>query len=122
MDRQVNPNRPGIREQFVYWMFDAEGNCLYVGMTRQPERRWRRHRYEKPNMVARVAYKRMAGPFFLETARRLEREQQDDLEPVFDVRIRDMRSSAAARERGRAQYLKLKNAELAERAAKRRSV
>lgn len=73
-----------VRDHFVYWMFDAEDRCLYVGMTRQPETRWYQHRQDKPGMVAQVAKRRMAGPFTIETARKLEREQQDDLIPLYD--------------------------------------
>lgn len=87
-------NQQGVREHFVYWMFDSDGDCLYVGMTRQPEQRWRRHRYEKPDMVAQIAYKRMSGPFLLETARKLEREQQDDLQPSWDMNQAAMRGRA----------------------------
>lgn len=88
---EVGVNRQGVREHFVYWMFAADGRCLYVGMTRRPEYRWHQHRYHKPEMVASIAHKRMAGPFPLETARQLEREQQEDLEPVYDVRINSKR-------------------------------
>jgi hypothetical protein len=87
-------NRWGVREHFVYWLFDAEGNCLYIGMTRKPERRWRQHHWERPRMVAQVAYKRMAGPFLLEVARRLEREEQDEWQPRFDVRQNELRAKA----------------------------
>lgn len=80
------------RDHFVYWLFDADGDCLYVGITKHPEKRWRQHRYEKPHMAAQVAHKRMAGPFPLPVARRLEREQQDDLQPRYDERQRAMRA------------------------------
>lgn len=80
-------NQWGVREHFVYWMFDAEGVCLYVGMTRQPEKRWKTHQYEKPVMIARIASKRMAGPYLIETARRIEREEQDRLRPFYDGRV-----------------------------------
>lgn len=81
-------NRQGVREHFVYWLFDSDDECLYVGMTRQPEERWRQHRRERPEMAAAVATKRMAGPFNEKTARRLERQQQDDLSPLYDGRVR----------------------------------
>lgn len=81
----MNPNRHGIRENFVYWLFDEEDVCLYVGRTRRPEQRWAAHRRERAAMVSRVAYRRMAGPFDADTARKLEREQQEDLQPVYDM-------------------------------------
>ena len=76
-------NRWGVREHFVYWMFAKGDTCLYVGMTRQPERRWRQHQQRKPQMTAQVATRRMAGPFPLQTARRIEREEQRRLNPVY---------------------------------------
>lgn len=99
-------NREGVREHFVYWLFDADGRCLYVGMTRQPEYRWKRHHYERPEMIAQVANKRMAGPFLLEAARKFERAEQDRLLPRYDVRQNRMRSNrlflAEAQRRSRA--------------------
>lgn len=82
------------RAHFVYWLFDVNGVCLYVGMTRKPEQRWAQHRAERPSMFKRVSYRRMAGPFDQLTARRLEREQQDALEPTYDGRLRYMRALA----------------------------
>lgn len=90
----MNPSiDPHVRSTFVYWMFDERGSCLYVGMTRRPEARWRDHGYMRPKMIERVAYRKMAGPFTQPVARRLEREQQDALQPEFDSRL------ALARER-----------------------
>ena len=82
------------RDTFVYWLFDDSGECLYVGITRKPERRWQQHCWQKPQMVDRVAHKRMAGPFTAQAARQLEREQQDDLQPIYDVVQARMRSRA----------------------------
>lgn len=79
----MNPNRWGVRENFVYWLFDENDVCLYVGLTRRPEYRWRQHCWERAKMAGRVARKRMAGPYLIETARRIEREQQLMLLPTF---------------------------------------
>lgn len=85
-------NRQGVREHFVYTLYAADGVCLYVGMTRSPERRWKQHRRNRPQMVSRVSERRMSGPYLIEVARCLERELQDDLQPVFDGRITAMRT------------------------------
>lgn len=73
-----------MRNTFVYWMFDASGTCLYVGITRDPARRWSQH-LRKP-WISRVAYKRMSGPYEDAAARVIERLQQDELQPVYDMR------------------------------------
>lgn len=74
---------PGLRNHFVYWMYDTEGACLYVGCTRRPTKRWREHCSNNKQLVAAVAHKRMAGPYDYPTARRIEREQQIKLKPVY---------------------------------------
>ncbi len=80
------------RRHFVYWMFDADGEALYVGVTKYPEQRLRQHR--RNPWFPRVASKRMAGPFTKTTALALERQQQDELQPVYDVRQSMMRTRA----------------------------
>lgn len=80
------------RDHFVYWMYDEAGRTLYVGITRFPEQRLRQHR--RKAWFPKVATKRMAGPFTKETARKLEREEQDELQPIHDVRQRAMRGRA----------------------------
>jgi predicted GIY-YIG superfamily endonuclease len=66
-----NPER---REHLVYRAFDADGNLLYVGCTNNPDRRWREHRAERPQMFEKARSFRLAGPYNYDTARRLERE------------------------------------------------
>lgn len=109
-------NRQGIREHFVYWLFDNRDECLYVGMTRRPEERWRQHCFEKPQMMKRVARTELAGPFDIAFARRHEREQQDQLRPSYDGRLHSkhrtlrLRSDAGAkvlRAFGAATYIEL---------------
>jgi len=85
-------NRQGVREHFVYALYAADGTCLYVGMTRRPEQRWKQHLRDRPRMTEQVSQRRMFGPYLLGVARRLERELQDDLEPTFDGRIIAMRT------------------------------
>lgn len=90
----MNPHDP-TRCHFVYWLFGAEGKCLYVGVTRRPEQRWRQHCKEKPLMAKQVVRRRMAGPYFYGTALRIERRQQDLLHPAYDKRGRERRATAA---------------------------
>lgn len=81
----------GEREYFVYWLFDDEGRSLYVGMTKHPELRWKQHQRTKSMMCLLATSRRMAGPFTKPVAQQLEREQQEDLQPKFDVRQRRKR-------------------------------
>lgn len=80
------------RRYFVYWLSDADGQSLYVGMTRYPEQRLRQHQ-RKP-WFAQVSSKRMAGPFTKAAAAELERQQQDELQPRYDMRQSMMRTRA----------------------------
>lgn len=73
---------PGLRNHFVYWLYDADDTVLYIGCTRRPEQRWIEHKSGSRRLGALVARKRMAGPYDYPTARRIEREQQQLLKPV----------------------------------------
>ncbi len=75
-----------MRDHFVYWMFDTEGACLYVGITRTPERRWAQHQMTKPEMTDQVGSRRLSGPYTAATAREIERREQDRLRPRYDAR------------------------------------
>jgi predicted GIY-YIG superfamily endonuclease len=80
-----NPEQldPALRNHFVYWFYDADGECIYVGCTRHPEKRWRQHRQNSRRIVAETARCRMAGPYSYFMARRIERAQQFDLRPKY---------------------------------------
>lgn len=82
------------REHFVYWMFDESDRCLYVGVTRHPEQRWRQHQTARPHMTDRVHYRKMAGPYAAGAARRIEKLQQNRLQPTYDRRIEATRRAA----------------------------
>jgi predicted GIY-YIG superfamily endonuclease len=69
---------------FVYWLNAADGSCLYVGITGQPEKRWYHHCHQRPEMTQQVAFRKMRGPFTLLAARRIERMEQDRLLPKCD--------------------------------------
>lgn len=79
--------RPGLRNHFVYVLKSRAGAVLYVGCTRRPEARWAQHRAQRPDMVALVASARMLGPYDYPTARRIERETQIRLSPIFGRRL-----------------------------------
>lgn len=80
------------RDTFVYWMYDAEAVCIYVGVTKYPRQRWSQH--QRKAWIGEVASRRMAGPFTAETARRIERQQQDELQPRHDQNQAIMRARA----------------------------
>jgi len=90
-----------MRNTFVYWMYDATGRCLYVGVTRHPVRRWAQHQRSKP-WISQVASKHMAGPFTDRVARAMERREQDALRPVYDARQSMSRTRLKSLERIRA--------------------
>lgn len=87
---------PGLRNHFVYWLYNAAGDCLYVGCTRRPAERWREHRGSNKRMIAQVASKRMAGPYDYPTARRIEREQQIKLKPIHMKSVWRVKREVAA--------------------------
>lgn len=71
------------REHFVYWIYDADDACLYVGRTCQPELRWYQHQRTNPQMAGRATRFRMAGPYAIDVAARIELDQQLLLKPPF---------------------------------------
>lgn len=71
------------REFFVYRMFDASGQLLYVGCTNNPKRRWYEHRTERPDMSAAAVKFKVQGPFTRFKARQLEREAATSEQPLF---------------------------------------
>ena len=73
---------PG-RAHFVYWIYAKGGRCLYVGRTAFPEQRYQQHRQTNPQMMLQAGYFRMAGPYLIEDADRIESEQQELLKPTF---------------------------------------
>lgn len=93
---------------FVYWLFDDQDNCLYVGCTRCPRQRWDQHRVTRKDMVVETAHRRMSGPYTFAVARRIEREQQDRLTPKYDRRIVGIESARESRERSRPFYARLR--------------
>lgn len=78
---------PGLRNHFVYEVYDKSDTVIYIGCTRRPEARWRDHRADgtKTAMVKEAHRCRMYGPYDYPTARRIERAQQFDLRPKHNA-------------------------------------
>lgn len=74
--------KPG-RAHYVYWIYASGGRCLYVGRTAYPEQRHQQHRQTNPRMMLQASYFRMAGPYHIVDAARIEDEQQQLLKPPF---------------------------------------
>jgi len=73
---------PG-RAHFVYWIYSTAGRCLYVGRTAFPKQRERQHRQTNPRMMGQAGYFRMAGPYHVDDAAQVERDQQELLKPPY---------------------------------------
>lgn len=72
-----------IRDHFVYRVYDAAGQLLYVGCTKRLDKRWAEHKAERPGMVAAARRFRLQGPFARVTARELERVAIRSEEPLI---------------------------------------
>lgn len=72
-----------MRDHFVYRMFDAEGQLLYIGCTKVPDQRWGTHNAERPHMTRRAVRFKVQGPYPYKTARDIEREALQTEEPEF---------------------------------------
>lgn len=77
---------PG-RWSWVYCVFSATGECLYVGLTVYPGvngLRWKQHRKSNPAMVAEATRCRLIGPFKRAVGYRVERQQIHLRQPRFN--------------------------------------
>lgn len=70
------------RKHFVYWIYDADGALLYVGMTTRLRERWTEHQLTSA-WAPRAASWRVAGPYTAAGARIKEREAQSAGRPSF---------------------------------------
>lgn len=73
---------PALREHFVYRAYDAAGRLLYVGCSKQPQKRWAEHRTNRADWVPLAARFRLSGPYNYDTARELERVALRDEYPL----------------------------------------
>jgi hypothetical protein len=81
--------QPGLRNHFVYYTYNAAGEVIYIGCTRQPETRWKQHQYMNPALAAEATHCRMSGPYDFTTARRIEKREQYKHRPRHDARHPD---------------------------------
>lgn len=71
------------RRFFVYRIFDADGQLLYVGCTNRLSKRWSEHKQARPGMVAAAARCRIQGPYTRDEARELEKHALRTEEPLL---------------------------------------
>lgn len=76
----------GVRNHFVYFIYDERGEVIYIGCTRSPEKRWREHKSTRPQLAAEAAHCRMLGPYDFPTARQIEKREQYRHRPRHDAR------------------------------------
>ena len=79
----MSESAPVVRDHFVYRVFDAEGQLLYIGCTMRPSKRWAEHKIERPGMVAAAARFRVQGPYPRPVARALEKQAIRTEEPLL---------------------------------------
>lgn len=72
-----------VRDHFVYRVFDAASQLLYIGCTKRLDKRWVEHQSERPQMVARAATFKLQGPFPRAVARQMELHALRSEEPVY---------------------------------------
>lgn len=71
------------REYFVYRLFDADGELLYVGCTNNFIRRWSEHHGGHRRMVRAARRCHAQGPYTRDVARRLERVAAQNEHPLY---------------------------------------
>lgn len=79
----------GARQHFVYYIYGADGRCLYIGCSSHPERRWRQHRTNHPGLAEMAAKFQKRGPYTRAVARRVELEAICDQTPLFNLKSID---------------------------------
>lgn len=52
-----------LRNHFVYRIYDAAGQVLYIGCSKNLKQRWQTHRTENPAVVLDAARCKVQGPF-----------------------------------------------------------
>lgn len=72
-------------DHFVYWLLNADGDCIYVGSTSDPERRWREH-YRR--LGEEIAARRVTGPFTRRDALATELAEIKRLTPTYNGRLK----------------------------------
>lgn len=72
-----------VRDHFVYRLYNANGELLYVGCTKRLKNRWQTHKAERPGMVAETVRCRLQGPYTYVKAREIERVAIRTEEPLI---------------------------------------
>jgi predicted GIY-YIG superfamily endonuclease len=71
-----------LRNHFVYTAFDADGDALYVGCTKNLDERMKAHRYGSDWFYKAERF-HLRGPYTYTVARQIEREQLALLRPLY---------------------------------------
>jgi predicted GIY-YIG superfamily endonuclease len=74
-------------DHFVYWLLNADDECIYVGSTYDPVRRWTEH-YRR--LGEEIATRRLAGPFTRREAFAKELSEMKRLAPKYNGVLRTM--------------------------------
>jgi excinuclease UvrABC nuclease subunit len=76
-----------LEDQFVYYVYGADDQVLYVGRSTNPDRRWQHHKHVRPDMCAATQRVEVKGPFKRRSAARLEQTAINELEPPFNHQL-----------------------------------
>lgn len=71
------------RRYFVYRVYDADDNLLYVGCTCHPKQRWSAHRSERPEVYSRAHHFKVQGPYTREVGLTIERRAAETEHPLY---------------------------------------
>lgn len=72
-------------DHFVYWLYNDSGDCIYVGSSRDPERRWQEH-YRR--LGDEIAVRRVSGPFTRKAALAMEVSEQKRLNTKYNGNLK----------------------------------
>ena len=73
-----------VRDHFVYHVFDADGQILYIGCTKNLKQRWTNHRSGKPAVVVAFARCKIQGPYTRTKALQIEKAAIFSRRPLFN--------------------------------------
>lgn len=74
-------------DHFVYWLYNDSDDCIYVGSSRDPGRRWKEH-YRR--LGDEMVTCRVAGPFTRRAALQKELGEQKRLNTKYNGQIKAM--------------------------------
>jgi hypothetical protein len=80
-----NPATSTARDHFVYHLFNAESDLLYVGCSRRVQKRLEEHRQSaRRAMVNEIHHIKLKGPYTRDVARAIERADiRGPVEPLY---------------------------------------